>query len=60
MITFMDTLTHDKHDPLVYGFCWNFHHDEETGDVIIEHNGLEYANKKDFESLLAFVRENES
>lgn len=57
MIRTINTLTHDKYDPRLYGFCFLLMHDCETGDIIIEHNGLENITSKDLDALGNLVKE---
>jgi len=54
-IHFMATLTHDKHEPAFHGFCLYFIHDED-GNVMVQHNGLEYIKQKDIQELKEIVK----
>lgn len=57
MIRILNTLTHDKYDPRLYGFCFLVMHDYETGDVIFQHNGLENITYKDIDKLGELAKE---
>ena len=57
MIRILNTLTHDKYDPHLYGFCFSVMHDLESGDIIFQHNGLENITSKDLDRMGDLVKE---
>lgn len=57
MIKILNTLTHDVYDPRLYGFCFLVTHDKETGDIIIQHNGLGNITDKDLDALGDLTKE---